>query len=104
MEIFGETIERELPDLAEAGRAHALHRAAATARPTGCASRWRRSRPRPPRTTGSSLWIAFDYGGRAELVEAARRLLDDGRRAGRARRGRRSPRTCTRPSCRIPTS
>src|SRR5205814_823434 len=24
------------------------------------------------------LWIAFDYGGRAELVEAARRLLEDG--------------------------
>jgi undecaprenyl diphosphate synthase len=25
-----------------------------------------------------NLWIAFDYGGRAELVEAARRLLEDG--------------------------
>ena len=25
-----------------------------------------------------SLWIAFDYGGRAELVEAARRLVADG--------------------------
>ena len=24
------------------------------------------------------LWIAFDYGGRAELVEAARRLVADG--------------------------
>jgi undecaprenyl diphosphate synthase len=24
------------------------------------------------------LWIAFDYGGRAELVEAARRLVEDG--------------------------
>ena len=24
------------------------------------------------------LWIAFDYGGRAELVEAARRLVDSG--------------------------
>jgi undecaprenyl diphosphate synthase len=23
------------------------------------------------------LWIAFDYGGRAELVEAARRLVED---------------------------
>jgi undecaprenyl diphosphate synthase len=25
-----------------------------------------------------SLWIAFDYGGRAELVDAARRLLEAG--------------------------
>jgi undecaprenyl diphosphate synthase len=24
------------------------------------------------------LWIAFDYGGRAELVEAARRLVEEG--------------------------
>jgi undecaprenyl diphosphate synthase len=24
------------------------------------------------------LWVAFDYGGRAELVEAARRLVEDG--------------------------
>ena len=24
------------------------------------------------------LWIAFDYGGRAELVEAARRLVESG--------------------------
>ena len=26
------------------------------------------------------LWIAFDYGGRAELVDAARRLLESGAR------------------------
>jgi undecaprenyl diphosphate synthase len=24
------------------------------------------------------LWIAFDYGGRAELVDAARKLIEDG--------------------------
>ena len=24
------------------------------------------------------LWIAFDYGGRADIVEAARRLVDEG--------------------------
>ena len=24
------------------------------------------------------LWVAFDYGGRAEIVEAARRLLEEG--------------------------
>jgi undecaprenyl diphosphate synthase len=25
-----------------------------------------------------SLWIAFDYGGRAEIVQAARRLVEEG--------------------------
>ena len=25
-----------------------------------------------------TLWIAFDYGGRAEIVEAARRLVEEG--------------------------
>jgi undecaprenyl diphosphate synthase len=33
------------------------------------------------RTAGNdrlSLWIAFDYGGRAELVDAARRLVEEG--------------------------
>ena len=34
------------------------------------------------------LWIAFDYGGRAELVEAARRCVEDGLRPRRGRRGR----------------
>jgi undecaprenyl diphosphate synthase len=28
--------------------------------------------------TRLNLWVAFDYGGRAELVEAARRLVDSG--------------------------
>ena len=28
--------------------------------------------------TRLSLWIAFDYGGRAELVEAARRIVESG--------------------------
>ena len=50
------------------------------------------------------LWIAFDYGGRAELVEAARRCVEDGLVAGRDRRGGRSRRGSTRPSCRRSTS
>jgi undecaprenyl diphosphate synthase len=77
MAIFGETIERELPDLAE----------------QGVRSRFMGRRDRAPdslrqqmetleRETASNarlhLWIAFDYGGRAELVEAARRLVEDG--------------------------
>jgi undecaprenyl diphosphate synthase len=81
MEIFGETIERELPDLAE----------------QGVRSRFLGRRDRAPAqlrvqmetleagTAGNDrldLWIAFDYGGRAELVEAARRLVEDGVAAG----------------------
>ena len=78
MEIFGETIERELPDLVQAGRARRASSAGATACPRSCGEGWRSSRPRPRRTTRLDLWIAFDYGGRAEIVEAARRLVEDG--------------------------
>ena len=77
MEIFGETIERELPDLAE----------------QGVRTRFIGRRDRAPdwlqqamagleeETAGNDrlqLWIAFDYGGRAEIVEAVRRLLANG--------------------------
>ena len=77
MEIFGETIDRELPDLARQGvRVRFLGR-----------------RDRAPEelhdkmaeleaATGANdqldLWIAFDYGGRAELADAARRLVQAG--------------------------
>jgi undecaprenyl diphosphate synthase len=75
MEIFSETIDRELPELAKQGvRVRFIGR-----------------RDRAPRelqekmddmeaetaTNGRlDLWIAFDYGGRAELAEAARRLVE----------------------------
>jgi undecaprenyl diphosphate synthase len=77
MEIFGETIQRELPDLAK----------------QGVRTRFMGRRDRAPdwlresmgaleaHTAGNdrlALWVAFDYGGRAELVEAARRLVADG--------------------------
>ena len=77
MEIFGETIERELPDLAAQGvrvrfigrrdRAPDELRAQMAALEESTAANDR-----------LSLWIAFDYGGRAELVEAARRLVEAG--------------------------
>jgi undecaprenyl diphosphate synthase len=77
MEIFGETIERELPDPGQAGRAHALHRP---------------PRPRPGLAAGDdggargetaandrlSLWIAFDYGGRRRAGRGDRRLIEAG--------------------------
>jgi undecaprenyl diphosphate synthase len=77
MELLHETIDRELPDLAR----------------QGVRSRFFGRRDRVPdalrekMTTLESetadndrllLWIAFDYGGRAELVEAARRVVEDG--------------------------
>jgi undecaprenyl diphosphate synthase len=77
MEIFGETIERELPDLAEQGvRTRFIGR-------RDRAPDWLRERMAAleTETAGNdrlSLWIAFDYGGRAELVDAARRLLATG--------------------------
>ena len=79
MEIFGETIERELPDLAEQG---------VRTRFVG-----RRDRVSPELQAQMAelegetahrdrlnLWIAFDYGGRAELAEAARRIVEAGLR------------------------
>ena len=78
MEILGETIDRELPDLAHAGRPHPLPRPARPGPAGSAASGWESWSARPRSSTRSSLWIAFDYGGRAELVEAARRCVEDG--------------------------
>ena len=77
MGIFVETIERELPDLAAQGvrvrfigrrdRATDALRAKMVEMEQG--------------TDGNErlqLWIAFDYGGRADIVEAARRLVEEG--------------------------
>ena len=77
IEIFGETIDRELPDLCKEG---------VRARFIGRRDRvpdWLRERMAnlEAETAGNErlhLWIALDYGGRAELVEAARRLVEDG--------------------------
>ena len=77
MEIFGETIERELPELAK----------------EGVRVRFVGRRDRAPRSLLAQmvaledetiendrlrLWICFDYGSRAELVEAARRIVASG--------------------------
>ena len=77
MELMEETIERELPDLAL----------------QGVRSRFVGRRDRIPEslqakmatleaeTAGNErllLWIAFDYGSRAELVEAVRQLVVEG--------------------------
>jgi undecaprenyl diphosphate synthase len=74
MEIFNETIDRELPDLAEQGvrtrfigrrdRASEELRGRMAALEHETANRNR-----------LQLWIAFDYGGRAELADAARAMI-----------------------------
>ena len=77
MEIFGETIERELPDLARRACARASS-AGATARPRRCGEQMAALEDETAGNDRLQLWIAFDYGGRAELVDAARRLVEDG--------------------------
>ena len=77
MEIFGETIERELPDLAEQGvRSRFFGRRDRA--PGPLRARMEVLEAETARNDRLDLWIAFDYGGRAELVEAARRLVEDG--------------------------
>ena len=77
MEIFGETIERELPDLAEQGvRVRFIGRRDRA--PDLLRRRMEAMEDRTELNTRLGLWIAFDYGGRAELVEAARRIADSG--------------------------
>jgi undecaprenyl diphosphate synthase len=80
MEILGETIDRELPDLAAQGvRTRFVGRRDRV--PSDVRARMERLEEETADNDRLQLWIAFDYGGRAEIVEAVRRLLDDG--AGR---------------------
>jgi undecaprenyl diphosphate synthase len=77
MEIFGETIERELPDLARQGvRARFLGRRDRA--PDELRTQMEGLEEETAHNERLNLWIAFDYGGRAELVEAARRLVEAG--------------------------
>jgi undecaprenyl diphosphate synthase len=77
MEIFAETIERELPDLTEQGvRVRFIGRRDRA--PEALRSRMAAMEDRTELNTRLNLWVAFDYGGRAELVEAARRLAESG--------------------------
>jgi len=77
MELFVETIERELPDLARLGvrvrfigrRDRATH---------GLREKMAELEDETLANDRLQLWIAFDYGGREEIVEATRRLVDEG--------------------------
>jgi len=77
MEIFAETIERELPDLAEQGvRVRFIGRRDRA--PEELRIRMAAMEDRTELNSRLNLWVAFDYGGRAELVEAARRIVESG--------------------------
>jgi undecaprenyl diphosphate synthase len=77
MELFGETIERELPNLMEKGV-----RVGFVGRRDRAPTRVRQIMQSVEAKTAANdrlqLWVAFDYGGRAEIVEAARRLVEEG--------------------------
>jgi undecaprenyl diphosphate synthase len=77
MEIFGETIDRELVDLAEEGvRTRFVGRRDRA--PQWLQAKLAELEAATAKESRLSLWIAFDYGGRAELVEAARRIAASG--------------------------
>ncbi len=77
MEIFAESIERELPDLAAQGvRTRFIGRRDRA--PASLRAQMERLEHDTAANDRLDLWVAFDYGGRAELVEAARRLVADG--------------------------
>ena len=77
LELLDETIDRELPDLARQG---------VRTRFVGRRDRipehlQRKMETLEGETAGNDtllLWIAFDYGSRAELVQAVQRLIEEG--------------------------
>jgi undecaprenyl diphosphate synthase len=77
MDIFRETIDRELPDLAKQGvRTRFIGR-----RDRASQELQERMGVLEDETADRErmqLWIAFDYGGRAELADAVRRLIAAG--------------------------
>ncbi len=78
MEIFTETIERELPDLVRQGvRTRFIGRRDRA--PDALRERMAALESETGGNRRLNLWIAFDYGGRAEILEAANRAVRSGR-------------------------
>ncbi len=77
MELMDETIERELPDLAKQGvRTRFFGRRDRV--PAELGEKMARLESETALLDTLQLWIAFDYGSRAELVEATRTILAEG--------------------------
>ena len=77
MEIFGETIDRELHDLAKEG-VHTSFVGRRDRAPAWLQEKMAELERATEHERRLHLWIAFDYGGRAEIVEAARRAAANG--------------------------
>ena len=76
-ELLDETIERELPDLAKQGvRTRFFGRRDRV--PADLQAKMAQLEAETAHLERLQLWIAFDYGGRAELVEAMRSILREG--------------------------
>src|SRR3954453_6686514 len=77
MEIFEETIVRELPDLTAQGvRTRFIGRRDRA--PSELRARMEELEEATAANDTLLLWIAFDYGGRAEIVDAARARVGGG--------------------------
>jgi undecaprenyl diphosphate synthase len=77
--LMDETIDRELPDLAKQGvRTRFFGRRDRI--PVALQEKMARLEAETGHLDTLQLWIAFDYGGRAELVEAMRRIVEEGTR------------------------
>jgi undecaprenyl diphosphate synthase len=77
MDIFGETIDRELHDLAREG-VHTRFVGRRDRAPDWLQAKMAELEQATENERKLHLWIAFDYGGRAEIVEAARRAAAAG--------------------------
>jgi undecaprenyl diphosphate synthase len=77
LDLLAETIKREFPDMGRMGV-----RVRFVGRRDRCSPSIRELIEDTERDTAANaaltLWICFDYGGRAELVEAARAIVRDG--------------------------
>jgi undecaprenyl diphosphate synthase len=77
LELLDETIERELPDLAEQGvRSRFVGRRDRI--PETLLAKMERLEEETKGNDRLHLWIAFDYGSRGEIVEAVRKVVADG--------------------------
>ena len=77
MEIFGETIDRELPDLAKQGvRTRFIGRRDRVS--FDLQARMADLELHTADRERLNLWIAFDYGGRAELADAVKAMIGAG--------------------------
>ena len=95
MEMFSERILAETPELHEEGvRMRFIGRRTGVAHELLEQMRW--AEEKTDANERITLFVAFNYGGRAEIVDAARELQ-------RARPRTSSARTCTRPRCTTPT-